>query len=164
MGATGMKSMTRRKALTVAASGAVAAGTSVANAQGQEEQQMLGSSGLLPEKTGKVEHLLQSEVRMAAAAVGTQFAGSCTVGPSNSDVIFKCTGWNFKSSYPPQVFLQARQNSNQNLDFGWTDQFCLQVIETARDFVRFRVRRMDDGTSSSGWGQNLRVDIFVIDF
>jgi hypothetical protein len=56
-----------------------------------------------------------------------------------------------------------RQGPSQNLDFGWPDQFSCQIIETSRDFVRFRVRRLDNGTGSSGWGQDLRADLLIID-
>jgi hypothetical protein len=97
------------------------------------------------------------------AAAGTYNSASVVIGPRQGDFIAKVTGWSLSTEYPAQVFCQPRQNRDQNLDFGWSDQFVVQVIETSRDFVRIRIRRIDDGTGSSGWGQNLRVDILVIE-
>ena len=89
--------------------------------------------------------------------------GACTVGRSRSDVILTCYGWNFRRPYPTSVFCQTRQHPRQNNDYGWPDQFGCQIIETGRTFVRFRIRRFDNGTGSSGWGQNLRVNLLVIE-
>ena len=94
---------------------------------------------------------------------GRFYSATCTVGPRSSDIIFKCTGFNFASAYPQNVFCQPRQGPDQNLDFGWPDQFGCQIVETSRDFVRFRIRRFDNGTGSSGWGQNLRVGLLIMD-
>lgn len=127
-------------------------------------EQLIGSSALLVEEEVQAEHL--GTLQLAALtpqAVGNWHGFSVTVGPRSGDVVLKVTGVSFRTTYPNQVLCQARQNSNQNLDFGWSDQFSIQVIETSSDFVRIRVRRMDDGTGSSGWGQNLRVDFLVID-
>jgi hypothetical protein len=92
------------------------------------------------------------------AAMHTNFY---LMGARESDFIAKCVGWTLGTTVPRAVLCQARQSDNN--DRGFTDQFVIQVIETARDFIRIRIRRIDDGTSASGWGQNLRVDILVIE-
>lgn len=130
---------------------------------------MIGSSGLVPEVETRVEDLttatLQS-VRKAGVEETSQFAGEIHYGWANAgarttDVVLKVAGWNFDTSVPVIVLTQARQTSN--LDHGWSDQFAIQVIETGRDFIRLRIRRVDDGTGPSGWGQQLRVDMYVVE-
>jgi hypothetical protein len=115
-----------------------------------------GSSGLLPE--------VVAAVQLPRAAVGPSAAGQfhwgfVLAGSSGGDMVLKATGWNFGTPIPMVVICQARQSDN--LDHGWSDQFGLQVIETGRDFVRVRIRRLDN--NGSGWGQNLRIDMFIIE-
>ena len=55
------------------------------------------------------------------------------------------------------IFLQARQSVNE--DFGYPDEFALQVIQTYLDTVTFRVKRLD---GNGGWGQDLQVDILIV--
>jgi hypothetical protein len=67
---------------------------------------------------------------------------------------------------PRVVILQPRQTDNQ--DFGFPDQFAVQVIDTGRTaanaFIRFRTRRIDAGSDRpTGWGQQLRIDFLIID-
>jgi hypothetical protein len=85
--------------------------------------------------------------------------------PKDQDLIVKAisptTDPLFSVARPRVIQLQPRQSDNN--DNGWTDQFALQVIETSRDFIRFRIRRMDNGAQPTGWGQSLRIDILVID-
>jgi hypothetical protein len=50
------------------------------------------------------------------------------------------------------------RGDNQNNNF--PDQFAAQVITTAQDRVVVRVKRLD---GNGGWGQNLRLDLFVVD-
>jgi hypothetical protein len=58
---------------------------------------------------------------------------------------------------------QARQESN--IDYDWPDQFAIQVIETGKDFVKIRIRRIDKcADESPGWAQCLRIDIMVNDW
>jgi hypothetical protein len=76
-------------------------------------------------------------------------------------MIVKANGFSFSVPQPRNIQLQARQSAN--LDYGWSDQFALQIIETAMDFIRFRVMRLDAGAGPVGWGQSLRVDFFVVD-
>jgi len=60
------------------------------------------------------------------------------------------------------IYLQAQQF--QNSDLNYTDEFALQVIsvdqQVPQTTIRVRVRRVDQ---DSGWGQQLRISILVID-
>ncbi len=79
------------------------------------------------------------------------------------DLTIKCTGWEFSTSRPGTVICQARQEENTDND--WPDQFVIQVIETGKDFVKIRIRRIDKcADESPGWAQCLRVDIIVNDW
>ena len=79
------------------------------------------------------------------------------------DLTIKCTGWNFSTPKPGTVICQARQESN--IDSDLPDQFAIQVIETGKDFVKIRIRRIDKcADESPGWAQCLRVDIIVNDW
>jgi hypothetical protein len=80
---------------------------------------------------------------------------------ANADAIVKANGFSFSVPQPRNIQLQARQSDN--VDYGWSDQFALQIIETGMDFIRFRVMRLDAGSGPVGWGQSLRVDFLVID-
>lgn len=55
------------------------------------------------------------------------------------------------------AFLQVRQHPDAEQVF--PDHFTLQVIEVGRDFVKFRIRRVD---ANSGWHQKLRVQMLLI--
>jgi hypothetical protein len=124
------------------------------------KKQLSGSATLLPEIVVKKQGgSPQGAVQPAAAGFAAPVSdfGFTIVGPRGGDVVFKSTGWNISTS-PTVVICQARQSDN--LDFGFPDQFAIQVIETGTDFIRFRVRRIDD--NGAGWGQNLRVDTIVI--
>lgn len=79
------------------------------------------------------------------------------------DLTIKCTGWEFSTSRPGTVICQARQE--ENTDYDWPDQFAIKVIETGKDFVKIRIRRIDRcADESPGWAQCLRVDIIVNDW
>ncbi len=85
----------------------------------------------------------------------TTATSTSVLGPATS--FFKVNGFDIAES-PTVVLCQPRQMDN--IDHGWSDQFAIQVIETGKTFVRIRVRRID--SNGSGWGQNLRVDMIVI--
>lgn len=120
--------------------------------------EFVGSSGLVPETTAKVNLVMPKGVT-AEAFAGQQHYGWVNAGSRSGDLILKVTGWSFSTPTPQIVQCQARQMDN--LDHGWSDQFGIQVIETGRDFVRIRIRRLD--VNGGGWGQQLRVDMVVIE-
>jgi len=81
------------------------------------------------------------------------------VGPSDkNERDFTITGLELSTAEPVTVLLQARQSDNRSL--GFHDVFALQVVETAMDHLVIHVKRLDN---PGGWGQNLRVDILIID-
>lgn len=87
-------------------------------------------------------------------------AGFATIGPRTGDTLFKITGFSNTIAVPSVVLCQTRQMDNSN--FGYPDQFAVQVIETGENFLRVRIRRLDN--NGGGWGQNLRLDIGIINF
>jgi hypothetical protein len=108
--------------------------------------------------------------RAASGDAATQYVdpnrfamGACTVGPRSGDVFFRCYGLGFTTPNPYLVHCQTR---NANDDFSnYSDQFACQVIGTSlldNGSVWVRIRRMDDGTTASGWGQNLKVNLLVV--
>jgi hypothetical protein len=71
------------------------------------------------------------------------------------------------------VWLQARQASDNNQDNGWSDQFALQFLMSQNAGpknlqITFKITRLDilfDHTPpvpQIGWGQNLQVDIMLL--
>jgi hypothetical protein len=103
----------------------------------------------------------EQEVTAEAAVPGlgnVTFEGF-SVGPSNTNNRkYLLGGFNFTTDRPRVVLVQPRQGDNQDLNF--PDQFSVQVITTSRNNIMCAVRRID---SDSGWGQNLRLDLFVVD-
>ena len=67
-------------------------------------------------------------------------------------------GFNFTTPSPMVVLVQPRQNINAAL--GFPDQFAVQVVYTDQYHILVRTTRVD---SNLGWGQNLRLDILVVD-
>jgi hypothetical protein len=70
------------------------------------------------------------------------------------------------------VWLQARQASDNNQDNGWSDQFALQFlmsqnVGTNNLQITFKITRIDILFDNAipvpqiGWGQNLQVDIML---
>jgi hypothetical protein len=90
------------------------------------------------------------------------YAGTCTIGPRNGDVIFRCWNLGFHSVVPRTVQCQTRNHPTQPIF--WQDQFGCQVIRTsplANGSVWVRIRRLD--APGAGWGQNLQASLLVID-
>jgi hypothetical protein len=89
------------------------------------------------------------------------YTGVCTIGPRSGDVYFTCWNLGFTSSAPRLVLCQTRNSQNQWTN--WPDQFGCQVIhadnlQNGRVFVK--VRRLD--TNGAGWGQNLQINLLVV--
>jgi hypothetical protein len=97
--------------------------------------------------------------RAAVPSLGNVHFEGYSVGPSttnNRKYLFG--GFNLTTDRPRVVLVQPRQGDNQ--DFNFPDQFAVQVITTSRTRILCAVRRID---SDAGWGQNLRLDLFVVD-
>lgn len=90
---------------------------------------------------------------------GNAVATFCIAGSSSTqDLLLTITGLQLTTDTPAVVLLQTRQSANQN--FGYTDEFAVQVIDTSETELLVRIQRVD---SNSGWGQDLRLDIFIVD-
>lgn len=121
----------------------------------QDDHLPKGSNGLLPEIVIKNDELCCIEILNFLKLLHWN---AFIVGPGVNDMTFKTTGWTFSLDKPSIVLCQARQSAD-SADYGWPDQFSIQVIETGKDFVTIRIHRVD---SNDGWGQDLRIDILAI--
>lgn len=91
--------------------------------------------------------------------LGNVVATFCIAGSSpTQQLLLTITGLNLRTATPAVVLLQPRQAVNQ--DLGFSDIFAVQVIDTSATQLLVRIQRLD---SNSGWGQELRLDIFIVD-
>jgi hypothetical protein len=91
--------------------------------------------------------------------LGNVTAGFVIAGSSTTqDLLLTITGLNLTTNTPAVVLLQPRQSANQ--DFGFPDEFAVQVIDTSATELLVRIQRLD---GNSGWGQELRLDVLIID-
>jgi hypothetical protein len=91
--------------------------------------------------------------------LGNVVASYCIAGSSpTQDLLLTMTGLSLTTDTPAVVLLQPRQSANK--DFGYPDEFAVQVIDTTATELLVRIRRLDN---SSGWGQELRLDILIVD-
>ena len=91
------------------------------------------------------------------------FTGVCTIGPRAGDVLFRCFNLGFTNPSPRLVLCQTRNHPAEFVNY--SDQFACQVIGTNlqdNGSVWVRIRRMDDGTTSSSWGQNLQINLLIV--
>jgi len=90
--------------------------------------------------------------------LGNVVVAFCIAGPSPAqDLLLTITGLNLATDTPPVVLLQPR-SVNQGL--GFSDEFAVQVIDTSATELLVRIHRLD---LDAGWGQDLRLDIFIVD-
>ena len=90
--------------------------------------------------------------------LGNVVVAFCIAGPSPAqDLLLTITGLNLATDTPTVVLLQPR-SVNQGL--GFSDEFAVQVIDTSATELLVRIHRLD---LDSGWGQDLRLDIFIVD-
>lgn len=83
------------------------------------------------------------------------------VGPSSTPGFrLTITGLSLTTSYPTTVLLTPRQGPNENQDFGFSDEFSVQVIRSTTTSVLCRILRID---ANSGWGQNLHLSGLIVD-
>lgn len=100
-----------------------------------------------------------AEAHAVVPGLGNVTATSVTLPPSASqNLLVAVKGLNLTTATPAVVLVQPRQAVNQNL--GWSDEYAVQVITTSKTEIQVLVRRLD---LNSGWGQNLRLDILIID-
>ena len=91
--------------------------------------------------------------------LGNAVATYAILGSSSSQELkVRIAGLSLTTDTPAVVMLQPRQSANQ--DFGYHDEFAVQVIDTSRSELLVLIRRLD---LNSGWGQQLRLDIFIVD-
>ena len=96
----------------------------------------------------------------AVPGLGNVVATFCIIpGPiSGRELTVTIGGLNLTTDKPAVVLLQPRQAANQ--DFGFPDEFAVQVIDTSATQLVVRIMRLD---GDGGWGQDLRLDIFIVD-
>jgi len=101
----------------------------------------------------------EAEARAAVPGLGNVTATYVTVAPNASQqLVVVVKGLNLTTDTPTVVLVQPRQAVNQNM--GWSDEYAVQVITTSKTEIQVLVRRLD---LNSGWGQNLRLDLFIVD-
>jgi hypothetical protein len=88
------------------------------------------------------------------------FAFDCRVGPRPGDVTFRCFNLVGVSANPSNVQCQTRNSNSQPTAF--RDQFACQITSTSAQAVTFRIRRIDDGADGGGWGQDLHVNLLIV--
>jgi hypothetical protein len=95
----------------------------------------------------------------AVPGLANVVAAFCIAGSSPAqDLLLTITGLNLTTNTPAVVLLQPRQSANQ--DFGFPDEFAVQLIDTSATELLVRIQRLD---GNSGWRQDLRLDIFIVD-
>ena len=94
----------------------------------------------------------------AVSGLGNVITAFCTAGPSpTQDLLLAITGLNLTTDLPAVVLLQPR---SVTLNLGYTDEFAVQLVATSATEFLVRIHRLD---LDSGWGQDLRLDIFIVD-
>ncbi len=96
----------------------------------------------------------------AVPGLGNVVATFCIIpgGSPSNELSVTIVGLQLTTDTPAVVLLQPRQAANQ--DFGFPDEFAVQVIDTSATELLVRIRRLD---ANGGWGQDLRLDIFIVD-
>lgn len=92
------------------------------------------------------------------------------VGSSFGPLDLRIVGFNFSTLIPFMIQLHPRQNQfTDNQNNGFPDEFATQVIDTGFDdtsssnFIEVLITRVDPDNEGQGWGQDLELDIFVIE-
>jgi hypothetical protein len=101
----------------------------------------------------------QAGAHATVPGLGNVTATSVTVPPSaDQQMLVVVKGLSLTTATPAVVLVQPRQAVNQNM--GWSDEYAVQVITTSKTEIQVLVRRLD---LNSGWGQSLRLDLFIVD-
>jgi hypothetical protein len=103
--------------------------------------------------------------RSARSPSGPRSQGNVTAttvtlgqGSPGQELLVVIQGLNLTTGTPTVVLVQPRQSVNQNQ--GFSDEYVTQVITTSKTEIQVLVRRVD---ANSGWGQHLRLDLFIVD-
>jgi hypothetical protein len=105
------------------------------------------------------EDVVQAAPSVAITGLGNIVSTFAFAGSSTTNQKTVVIG-NLSLTTPVPACIQIQPRQSENSDQGFPDQFAVQVIETGTDHIRVRIRRLD---STSGWGQNLRLDVLVFD-
>jgi hypothetical protein len=102
----------------------------------------------------------QAEAHAAVPGLGNVTATTVTLqqASSSQELLVVIQGLNLTTGTPKVVLVQPRQSVNQNQ--GFSDAFVTQVITTSKTEIQVLVRRVD---TNQGWGQHLRLDLFIVD-
>ncbi len=96
--------------------------------------------------------------------LGNVDIGIADVGSWPGPVELTVTGWGFSTPTPFLILVHPRQNQfTDNQDNGFPDQFATQVIKTDFDSITILITRIDPDAEGQGWGQDLEVDILVVE-
>ncbi len=102
--------------------------------------------------------------------LGNVDVGIVDVGSSPGTLDLTITGFSFSTLTPFVILLQPRQNQfTDNQNNGFPDEFATQVIDTGfndasnSNFIEVLITRVDPDNEGQGWGQDLELDIFVIE-
>lgn len=107
----------------------------------------------------QVEEVRTLEPRKIIPGIGNVTSTFAFVGSSPSvEKTVNIFGLHLSTPFPASIQIHPRQSDNR--DFGWHDQFAIQVITTSTTSMLVRIRRLDQ---NSGWGQNLRLDLLIFD-
>jgi hypothetical protein len=62
------------------------------------------------------------------------------------------------------IQVHPRQNQfTDNQNNGFPDEFATQVIDTDASSITVLITRIDPGAEGGGWGQDLELDLFVVE-
>jgi hypothetical protein len=132
---------------------------------GLAQAQSLSSPPMgVEEDEGQAERLTEDAITPQFVDPNRFFTGVCTIGPRSGDAVFTCFDLGFTNSIPRLVLCQTRNHPSEPVDF--SDQFACQVTRTSianNGSVTVRIRRIDDGTTASGWGQNLQINLLIVE-
>lgn len=106
-----------------------------------------------------VQHGAAPAPLAAIPGLGNVVSTFALAGPCDTNELkLSIVGLQLTTANPAVVLMQPRQNDNA--DFGFPDEFAVIVNTTSADHLLVTIKRLD---GDSGWAQNLRVDMLIID-
>ncbi len=110
-------------------------------------------------RTVEAETITAPTPRVFVPGLGNVVSTFAFVGSSPTNYLnVTITNLHLSTPFPASIQVQTRQSDNR--DFGFRDEFAVQVITTNTNSMLVRIKRLDQNT---GWGQNLRLDILIFD-